>query len=167
MKWPYLILRSPWERCNCIKTLNPCPYNCYRCLSLLSPLPLSIARPPSVSSRLSLKSSKSVLHNLMFYFLSSQNGTCVISRYVFVDLLWCFPNSLQFKSPDVHNPKSRLESAFQEANKSAYSSKMSRKTLSAQLLLFIMNVLHYEPLIVTECIFNLWRTWNNWSSKPL
>lgn len=72
MKWPYLILWSPWERCNCIKTVNPCPYNCYRCLSLLSPLSLSIASlSPSLPPHIfSLKSSKSVLHNLYFYFFS-------------------------------------------------------------------------------------------------
>lgn len=61
----------------------------------------------------------------MFYFLSSQNGTCVISHYVFVDLYWCvvsglFPNSLEVKSPGAHDLKSR-RSTFQEANESADS----------------------------------------------
>ncbi len=115
MKWPYLILWSPWERCNCIKTVNPCPYNCYRCLSLLSPLSLSITLSPSVSSYLSLKSSKSVLRNLMFYFLSSQNGTCIISHYVFVDLLWCLSfvcvhNSFQLMSEVSHCSQPRADS---------------------------------------------------------
>lgn len=49
MKWPYLIPYSSWERCNSIKTVNPCPYNRYRCLSPLSLRSLSITVPPHVS----------------------------------------------------------------------------------------------------------------------
>lgn len=94
---------------------------------------------PSVSFSLSphvflVKSSKSVLHNLMFYFPSSQNATCVISHYVFVDLYWCvvsglFPNSLEVKSPGAHDLKSR-RSTFQEANESADSDSKTRPASS-------------------------------------
>lgn len=106
MKWPYLILWSPWECCNCIKTANPCSYNCYRCLSLSSPLCLFYQFPLSPHI-LPLKSSKSAHHNLLpflfilFYlFLSSQSGARIISHYVFVDLFW---GLCLFFSPEVHN----------------------------------------------------------------
>lgn len=89
MKWPYLIRRSSWERCNCIKTLNPCPYNGYRCLSLSS-FPPSLCppwTPPPLC--LPLQSSKSAPHhNLMFHFFPPLSSSSPLPRKLPLIVIW-------------------------------------------------------------------------------